>query len=205
LPNNTLLKKNWINQYLGCSTSVWYVVASLLVMVCLQIIDSQIFRFQQDWVQKSEFWRVITAHWIHFNWQHLGLNCLGLVLCVAIARPAWSIGRWIVYNILLAIGISLLFTWLNPELDWYVGYSGVLFGVILLAAIELFKTERIIALLLGIGVCSKVALEQTSLVTVTTSEFIGLPVIIDAHLYGVLLAVVIALGNQVYTMAKQSN
>jgi hypothetical protein len=60
-------------------------------------------------------------------------------------------------------------------------------------------------LLLGIGVCSKVALEQTSLVTVTTSEFIGLPVIIDAHLYGVLLAVVIALGNQVYTMAKQSN
>jgi rhomboid family GlyGly-CTERM serine protease len=174
-------------------------------MVGLQLVDSQIFRFQQDWVQQAEFWRVISAHWIHFNWQHLLLNGLGLVLCVAIARPVWSIGRWIVYNLLLAIGISILFTWLNPELDWYVGYSGVLFGVLLLAATELFKTERVIALLLGIGICSKVALEQTSSVTVTTSDFIGVPVIIDAHLYGVLLAVAIALANQVYTMARHSN
>ena len=60
-------------------------VASLLVMVCLQIFDSQNFRFQQDWFQQAEFWRIITAHWIHFNWQHLLLNGLGLVLCVAIA------------------------------------------------------------------------------------------------------------------------
>jgi rhomboid family GlyGly-CTERM serine protease len=198
----TLFNNNVINQYFGASTSFWYVVASLLVMVFLQISDSQNFRFQQDWIQQAEFWRVITAHWIHFNWQHLILNGLGLVFCVAIARPVWSIGRWIVYNLLLAIGISMLFTWLNPELDWYVGYSGVLFGVFLLAAIELFKTERIIASLLGIGVCSKVVLEQTSSVTVTTSDFIGVPVIIDAHLYGLLLAVTIALGNQVYTIAK---
>jgi rhomboid family GlyGly-CTERM serine protease len=129
------------------------------------------------------------------------------VLIVAIARPAWSIGRWIVYNLLLAIGISMLLTWFNPELTWYVGYSGVLFGVFLLAAIELFKTERIIALLLGLGVCIKVVLEQTGSVAVTTSDFIGVPVIIDAHLYGILLALAItlafALGNQIYIAITQ--
>ncbi|MFT4608029.1 MAG: hypothetical protein ACI8ZV_001716, partial [Chitinophagales bacterium] len=92
--------------------------------------------------------------------------------------------------------------WLNPELDWYVGYSGVLFGVFLLAAIDLYKTEQVIALLLGIGVCSKVVLEQTSSVAVTTSDFIGVPVIIDAHLYGVLLALIMALGSQVYTIVR---
>jgi rhomboid family GlyGly-CTERM serine protease len=202
--NKDLLNNNWINKYIGASASWWYVVASLLLMVCLQIIDSQNFRFQQDWVQKAEFWRIITAHWIHFNWQHLLLNGVGLVLCVAIVRPAWSIGRWIVYNLLLAIGISMLLTWFNPELDWYVGYSGVLFGVFLLAAIDLYKTERVIALLLGMGVCSKVVLEQTSSVTVTTSDFIGVPVIIDGHLYGVLLALAFALGNQVYIIVTQS-
>jgi rhomboid family GlyGly-CTERM serine protease len=202
--NKDLLNNNWINKYIGASASWWYVVASLLLMVCLQIIDSQNFRFQQDWVQKAEFWRIITAHWIHFNWQHLLLNGVGLVLCVAIVRPAWSIGRWIVYNLLLAIGISMLLTWFNPELDWYVGYSGVLFGVFLLAAIDLYKTERVIALLLGMGVCSKVVLEQTSSVTVTTSDFIGVPVIIDVHLYGVLLALAFALGNQVYIIVTQS-
>jgi rhomboid family GlyGly-CTERM serine protease len=200
-----LINNNTVDEHIGASTSWLFVGVSLLVMVCLQLVDSQIFRFQQDWVQQAEFWRVISAHWIHFNWQHLLLNGLGLLLCVAIARPVWSIGRWIVYNLLLAIGISMLFTWLNPELVWYVGYSGVLFGVLLLAAIDLFKTERVIALLLGIGVCSKVALEQTSSLTVTTNDFIGVPVIIDAHLYGLLLAVAIALVNQVNTMARQPN
>jgi|TARA_B110000211_G_C13927751_1_gene485767 rhomboid family GlyGly-CTERM serine protease len=208
----TLFSKNWlnnnlINKYFGTSSNGYYVLVSLLLMVFLQIIDSQYFRFQQDWVQKAEFWRVVTAHWIHFSWQHLLLNSLGLVLIVAIARPTWSIGRWIVYNLLLAIGISMLLTWFNPELNWYVGYSGVLFGVFLLAAIELFKTERIIALLLGLGVCIKVVLEQTSSATVTTSDFIGVPVIIDAHLYGILLALAItlafALGNQVYIAVTQ--
>jgi rhomboid family GlyGly-CTERM serine protease len=204
LTNNNEFNNRWIKRYFGAETSFWFMVASLLVMVCLQIFGSQNFRFQQDWFQQAEFWRIITAHWIHFNWQHLLLNGLGLVLCVAIARPTWSMNRWIVYNILLAVGISMLFTWLNPELDWYVGYSGVLFGVFLLAAIELFKTERVIALLLGIGVCIKVILEQNSSVTVTSSEFIGVPVIIDAHLYGLLLAVVMALSNQVYTIIKQT-
>jgi rhomboid family GlyGly-CTERM serine protease len=208
----TLFSKNWlnnnlINKYFGTSSNGYYVLVSLLLMVFLQIIDSQYFRFQQDWVQKAEFWRVVTAHWIHFSWQHLLLNSLGLVLIVAIARPTWSIGRWIVYNLLLAIGISMLLTWFNPELNWYVGYSGVLFGVFLLAAIELFKTERIIALLLGLGVCIKVVLEQTSSATVTTSDFIGVPVIIDAHLYGILLALAItlafALGNQIYIAVTQ--
>lgn len=173
-------------------------------MACLQLLDTQIFRFHQDWIQQVEPWRVITAHWVHFNWQHLALNALGLVLCVAIARPDWSIRRWVAYNLLLAIGISALFTWLNSELVWYVGYSGVLFGLFLLAAIELYKTERVIALLLGIGVCSKVGLEQISDLKVTSSDLIGVPVIIDAHLYGLLLALVIASGNQVYTILKQS-
>jgi len=208
LSNKTLSNNCAINQYFGVSASWWYVLVSLLIMVCLQVVDSQVFRFQHDWIEQSEFWRVVTGHWIHFNWQHLLLNGLGLVLCVGIARPTWSIGRWTVYNLLLAIGISMLFTWFNPELGWYVGYSGVLFGVFLLSAFELFKTERIMALLLGLGVCSKVALEQMSPMTVTSSDIIGVPVIIDAHLYGLVLAAAIALifalGKQVHTIVKKA-
>lgn len=207
--NKIQLNNALINRYFGASTSLCFVLANLMVMVSFQVIDSQSFRYQLDWFQQVEFWRVITGHWIHFSWQHLMLNGLGLILCIAIARPTWSIGRWVVYNILLAIGISMLFTWLNPELDWYVGYSGVLFGLFLLAAIELFKTERIIALLLGTGVCIKVALEQISSVNITTSDFIGVPVIIDAHLYGLLIAAFIqlafALVKQAYTIVKSKS
>lgn len=180
-------------------------ITSLVAMVGLQLFDVRYLRFQQSWFSQGEFWRVLTAHWVHFNWQHLLLNGLGLVLCVAIARLTWSLPRWLIYNLILATGISILFTLRNPELDWYVGYSGVLFGIFVLAAIDLYRTEKVIALLLGIGVCSKVILEQTGGMSVTTSELIGVPVIVDAHLYGLLLALLIALGNQAYTMAKQKS
>lgn len=184
------------------SQSWGFVIASLTVMAGLQLFDVHHLRFQQSWFSQSEFWRVITGHWVHFNWRHLALNGLGLVLCVAIARPAWPITRWVMYHLMLATGISVLFTLFNPELDWYVGYSGVLFGILLLTAIDLYRTEKLVALLLGIGVCSKVVLEQTSGMPVTTHELSSVPVVIDAHLYGLLSALLIALGNQVYTMAK---
>ena len=43
--------------------------------------------------------------------------------------------------------------------------------------------------------------------TLTTSDIIGVPVIIDAHLYGLLLAaaiaLVLALGKQIFTIVKK--
>ena len=57
-----------------------------------------------------------------------------------------------------------------------------------------------IALLLGAAISIKVILEQSSDLKITTSELIGTPVIIDAHLYGLLLGISIALAQRTYTI-----
>ena len=169
-------------------------------MVVFQLLDIQVLRYQQNWWGEAEFWRSITAHWVHANWLHLLLNAGGLILCMTIASPKWSWLRWTGYNLYLAIGISALFTLRNPELRWYVGYSGVLFGIYLLAAVDLYARDRLIALLLGGAIVTKVVLEQTSDIRITTGDMIGVPVIIDAHLYGLLLGLSIALARRVYTI-----
>jgi len=100
----------------------------------------------------------------------------------------------------LAIGISTLFTLRNPELDWYVGYSGILFGIYLLAADDLYRRNRTIALLLGTAIVIKVVLEQFSDIRIGSGDLIGIPVIIDAHLYGLLLGLSVAIAQRAYTV-----
>lgn len=187
------------------SRSGWYFVAAiLLVMVLLQILEPRNFRYQHDWLQSGEFWRLLTAHWVHVNWIHFSLNAAGLVLCMTITDPVWSIKRWIVYQLILALGISILFKQFNPELGWYVGFSGVLYGIYLLAAVDLFQRDKVIAILVASAIVIKIAIEQSGEINLTTSDIIGTPVIIDAHLYGVLLAMVIALLNWAITIVKTS-
>ena len=179
-----------------------FIAGMLLLMVALQLLGQKMFRYQFDWQESSQYWRLLSAHWAHTNWIHFLLNAAGLILCMSIATPGWSIRRWLSYQLILALGISLLFTIFNPELTWYLGYSGVLYGIYLLAAIDLFPRDRLIGLLLGVAIVIKITLEQTSDINLTSSDIIGSPVIVDAHFYGVILAAAIALANCVFTILK---
>lgn len=180
-----------------------FVAAMLAIMVILQLFDVHDLRYQYDWLPNGEFWRLLSAHWVHVNWMHLILNVAGLLLCMAITSPRWSIRQWIIYQLILGFGISILFSLRNPQLEWYAGYSGVLFGVYFLAAVDLYAREKLIALLLGAAISIKVILEQWSDLKVTTSDLIGTPVIIDAHLYGLGLGISIALAQRAYTIGHR--
>lgn len=183
----------------------WYfAVAMLLVMMVLQVLEAPTFRYQHNWLENRELWRLLTAHWVHVNWIHFFLNGAGLMLCLMITSPGWSVIRWLVYQLILAPGISILFSLFNPELDWYAGYSGVLYGIFLIAAIDLFPRDRLIALFLIAAIVIKIAIEQTGEINLTTSDIIGAPVIVDAHLYGFLLAFAIAIANRIITLVRDA-
>ncbi|MFT5503698.1 MAG: rhomboid family GlyGly-CTERM serine protease [Gammaproteobacteria bacterium] len=174
----------------------------LLIMIVGQLIDIELIRYQRNWILTGEYWRLISAHWTHVNWTHLGLNGAGLLLCLAITRPDWTLKRWCFYLTVISFSISGLFTVLNPELGWYVGFSGVLFGIFCLSGIDLFNHDRLIAVLLLSVIFGKVLIEQMSNLEVTSSELISSPVIVDAHFYGLISALIIALVQRVYTFSK---
>ncbi len=160
-------------------------------MFLFQMIGPEIFRFETRLVKHYQLWRILTGHWVHANWMHFVLNMAGLILCQALTGVNWKFWQWLWRIVLLSLGISLAFYLFHPNIGWYVGFSGVLFGLYVLTAIASMSEQVFMSsiLLLFIGV--KIVLEQWSSVNITSSELIGVPVLVDAHLYGVLSALVL--------------
>jgi len=126
-----------------------------------------------------------------------------------LTTPGWSAKRWLVYTLVMALGISLLITLFNPEVTDYAGHSGLLYGLFVLGAISLYPRDRLISVLVIAAIVIKVLMEQFSFYDFNTGGIIGARVIVDAHLYGLLMAIAIALVGVTYTMnqnqTRQSN
>jgi len=184
----------------------WRFVAIMIpLMALLQAIGPEYFRYELDWTSTGQVWRLVSAHWVHVGWIHLLLNGLGLVICVSLTTPGWSIRRWLASSLIMATGISIMLTLFNDDVRDYAGYSGVLYGLYVLAAISLFARDRLVAGLIIAAIVAKVVMEQLDLYTFDTGDIIGARVIIDAHLYGLLMAITIALVWMAYTMNHGPN
>ena len=186
-------------------SSDWRFVGIFLgIAVLLQIIGPEYFRYQRDWLQSGQVWRVITAHWVHVGWAHLVLNTVGLAICVTLTTPNWSLRRWFAQSLAMGAAISILCTLQNPEISWYAGFSGVLFGLYFLAAHDLYRRDRLIAVLVASAIVVKIVLEQYTSIDLDSSALIGARVVVDAHLYGLLSAIAIALLWSTYTMNHET-
>ncbi len=191
-------------------SSDWrYLAAVIPFMILLQVIGPEYFRYQRDWMASGEFWRFLSAHWVHVGWMHLFLNGLSLVICVSLTTPGWSAKRWLIQTLLMGLGISILIELFNPEIGDYAGHSGILYGLYVLGGISLFARDRLIAVLIVAAIVIKVLMEQFSFFDFNTGGLIGARVIVDAHMYGLLMAIAIALVWSTYTMnqdtTRQSN
>ena len=163
----------------------------ILMMLGLQLVGTELLRYQTDLFQTMEIWRLLTGHWVHANWPHFLLNMSGFLLCVALTEVKWSFWQWGWRVLVLTTGISVGFLLLNPEIHWYVGFSGVLFGLYVLAAVATFNHHVLISRLILVFIGIKIILEQWSSVKISSADLIGVPVLEDAHFYGVILAIFI--------------
>ena len=81
----------------------------------------------------------------------------------------------------------------------------MLFGLYALCALSLYRRDRLIAVLIIVAITGKVIMEQTGFSDFNSSALIGARVIVDAHLYGLITAIAIALGWATYTMNHRTD
>lgn len=143
-------------------------------------------RYDREALGAGEAWRWLSAHVVHIGWSHAWLNLAGLwiVWFLFKDRLGKALGWWVAVASVLVMDAGFWF--IDTELGWYVGLSGLLHGIFAAGALdEVWRGVRGSFWLL-LGVIAKLGYEQFFGALPMTEEASGGPVWVNAHLYGAL-------------------
>jgi rhomboid family GlyGly-CTERM serine protease len=129
---------------------------------------------------QGEWWRILTAHFVHMDAQHALLNGLGVVLM-------WALFALYLFS---ALTISAGLWLFNPDIDWYVGASGALHGVMTAGTLAHLRRRDLDGWILAVFIIAKLTYEQLA----GSMPFSGSAhTVVAAHLYGAIGGLVLAL------------
>ncbi len=168
--------------------TLWLVLALWLLLVLTQSLDISYLAYNRDAIAKGDYWRLITGHFIHLNNMHLLLNMLGVGMVLMLFDHLLAIWQWIVVLLASALIISLLIYLNLPQVQAYVGLSGVIHTIYVLGTLQLLNQpkERNFAIILMLMVTLKLLTENVGQGISFTADMIGGRVLYQAHLYGAL-------------------
>lgn len=133
----------------------------------------------------GEYVRLVTGHLYHHDLAHLGWNLAGLALVAWLFVREYTTGQWLAILAVSTVAVDLGFLLLQPQLEWYVGFSGVLHGLAAAGLVRWWWRYRdpvtgIVSLVFAL----KLGWEHFFGALPFTSATLAIPVIHASHTYG---------------------
>tara|TARA_Y100001973_G_scaffold68833_1_gene100439 strand:+ start:91 stop:672 length:582 start_codon:yes stop_codon:yes gene_type:complete len=148
---------------------------------------------RESFLAGEQLWQLLTGQLVHHDWQHLGLNLLGLLVCWALFidhQQGWR--RWLGVPLIM-LSSSLAQVYFDPQVRFYAGFSGTLYGLFAYCALTDTLQKRWLGALILIGVCGKVVYD-----IFTLPELSGLA--FAAHAGGVVAGLLLAFLCKILTL-----
>jgi len=155
-------------------------------------------RYERAAIGDGEWWRLLTGHFVHLDAWHAVLNAAAFAVLWQLFRRDYTRREWLIIAIASIAVIDAGLWMLDPQVEWYVGASGALHGIAAAAAASHIRQRRREGWVLAALLVAKLAYEQWRGALPFTA---GMPVIVDAHLYGAIggalaaLAILLATGR----------
>jgi rhomboid family GlyGly-CTERM serine protease len=156
----------------------------LLLPVLAGDAGREALRYDRTALAAGQEWRLLTAHFVHLDFDHAALNSLGLVLMWALFARDYRPRQWlaILLGSIAAIDAGL---WLRDStVAWYVGSSGALHGIMAAGTLAHLRRRDLDGWILAVFILLKLAYEQGAGALPFTDSHAG--VVVDAHLFGTL-------------------
>jgi rhomboid family GlyGly-CTERM serine protease len=163
--------------------------ALLAVLACLALLESggDTVRFALSYdrlaLAQGQWWRAVTAHFVHLDAEHAILNGLGVVLMWALFARDYPALRWTAIYLAASLAISAGLWMFNPEVTWYVGASGALHGVMAAGTLAHLRRRDLDAWILAVFLVAKLSYEQYAGAMPFQD---AAQTVVDAHLYGAI-------------------
>lgn len=149
-------------------------------------------RYDRSGIADGEFWRFATGHFTHLGTGHLILNIAGLLLVWLLIGSSFSVYSWMFVIAFSIAIIDLGFCFFDPQLEWYVGLSGLLHGMLAAGLLRRLRDVPGESIVLGGVIIAKIAYEQFAGPLPGSEASTGGAVVVNAHLYGAIAGVVAA-------------
>ncbi len=171
--------------------AVIFVTILVIIFGILDEVATDFLRYERDLLRSGEWWRLLSGHFVHLSWAHLSLNLAGFWLIAFLygqrIKPIYLLAT----IFLIALGISIGLLIFSPGVDWYVGLSGVLHGLIIIGALKNLSAEPWPSTFILVGIFSKIIWEQLYAKENAMEHIIGGNIIYDAHFYGAIAGTII--------------
>lgn len=151
--------------------------------------------FQRDLIGHGQFWRLWTGNFVHTNTWHLLLNVAGFWLLALIQTPPYALRPLMAQTVFIGTCTGLGLWFFSPDVAWYAGFSGILYGLFTLCGVRFLQQQDwIAALLILLGIVGKTYWDWLEGGTNNLSAtLIAAPVVYDAHIYGIAAGLGLAL------------
>jgi len=165
-------------------------VAFGLLLVALWLAGPQVtawLRYERAAVLGGQAWRLVSAHLVHADAAHLAWNLAGAALVWWLFAAEFSLRGWCLVMLASTAAIDLGFIFLMPQLEWYVGFSGVLHGCMAAGLVSwLARARDPVTLAVAVLFVAKLGWEHFAGPMPFTSGTLALPVVVEAHSFGAI-------------------
>lgn len=172
--------------------SAFCLIALFIVFVFIAQIPMihELLAWDRAEIQSGQWWRVFTGNITHTNYFHLLMNVSSLLL-LALMHHAYYKTFSIVFMVcvmMIVIGVVMFFT----SFDWYVGLSGVLYGLFVWGAVKDIQNKRSLGWLMLFGALLKLLFDTFNQEEGLVANLIEASVAYQAHWAGALVGLVFA-------------
>ena len=165
-------------------------IASIILMLVLGLLEpwsSRWLEFDRSLINQGQWWRLFTASWVHLSDNHLLGNTAGMALFAYIAGPSLNnrLGIFLLAWCISVVGVGLYLY--AGYLQRYVGMSGALHGLLLVAPFLSPYYSRRMAWLFLLVIVGKCLWEQSPFYNdMALLDYIGGRVETNSHLLGAI-------------------
>jgi rhomboid family GlyGly-CTERM serine protease len=164
----------------------------------------ELLAYKQIEVSHGQWYRILTSALIHTNTPHLAMNLLGLALISMLYQEQLTDIKVVLVwmGIVILSSVSLLIFY--PEIEWFVGLSGSLHGLIVWAALSQLPKHLYSNLLILFGLSIKLYMEHFYGGDPLSSQLIEARVLTEGHLTGALSGLLLATFSHCMLLIRQT-
>lgn len=156
-------------------------------------------------VAQGAYWRLITAHLIHFDWQHYIMNMVGMGLCMFAFQSHIKPWHWLASFFFIAVFSSLCLLNSYEIGQRYMGFSDILHGWILFGATSIVRSEFKLSLAVFVLFWIKIIEENSGFAFFTSGTMALENIATESHLYGAIGGMIYGLAWFIITAAVSNN